>query len=181
LAWPANAFHHPAQVESNSSNRLPKSNPKTSHPQILVCHTACMTESATPDTLFSKIVRREIPAHIVAEDDLTLAFLDIFPASLGHTLIVSKNPFPDLFSADPNDLAAVARMSKHVADLIMAAFAPAGLNVLQNNRAVAGQEVFHYHIHLIPRYENDEIKFRVPRAPEMDLALVAAQLRGEAS
>jgi histidine triad (HIT) family protein len=164
-----------------------------------------MSDPTAPDTLFSKIVRREIPAHIVAEDDLTLAFLDIFPASRGHTLIVPKNPFPDLFSADLDDLAAVARMSKHVADLIMAAFAPAGLNVLQNNRAAAGQIVFHYHVHLIPRYENDGIGFRVPRlgattapleptaapdgpgspdgpaprAPEMDLAAVAALLRGE--
>lgn len=106
-------------------------------------------------SIFSKIVSGEIPCHKVYEDDLTFAFLDINPASRGHTLVICKQEFPDLFSIPPATLAAVAVSSQKVAQAIREALKPDGLNVLQNNGPAAGQEVFHYHVHLIPRWQSD--------------------------
>ena len=103
------------------------------------------------DCIFCKIVRKEAPAHVVCEDARTLAFMDIFPVSDGHTLIIPKAHCDDLFDADPADLRAVMDRSREIAHAIGQVLAPDGLGVFQLSGAAAGQTVFHYHMHLIPR------------------------------
>lgn len=103
------------------------------------------------ECIFCQIVRREAPAHVVCEDERTLVFLDIFPVADGHTLIIPKAHCDDLFAADAEDLRAVIDRSREVAHAISRALAPDGLGVYQLNGAAAGQTVFHYHMHLIPR------------------------------
>ena len=107
--------------------------------------------SALRDCVFCQIVAGLAPAHRVHEDDLTLSFLDIEPASRGHVLIVPKRHFADLFSADEAALARVAANCRRVALAQRRALAPDGIAVQQLNGAAAGQSVFHYHVHLIPR------------------------------
>ncbi|WP_110518665.1 HIT family protein [Herpetosiphon llansteffanensis] len=109
------------------------------------------------DDIFSKIVRGELPCHKIAEDEQTLAFLDINPASQGHSLVIPKRFGTDIFDTAPEDVAAVARMVQTVARLLLQTLNPAGINVLQNSRPASGQEVFYYHVHVIPRWEGDGI------------------------
>lgn len=108
-------------------------------------------------SIFTRIVKGEIPAAKLYEDDLTLAFLDVNPASRGHSLVICKEEYADLFSIPPELLAAVARTTQIVGRGLMAALSPDGLNVVQNNGVAAGQAVFHYHVHLIPRWEGDRV------------------------
>ncbi|MBE0700213.1 MAG: HIT family protein [Acholeplasmataceae bacterium] len=113
-------------------------------------------------TIFSKIIAREIPAHIVYEDSLVLAFLDISQATKGHTLVVPKAEYSNLFEL-PQDLAAhVFIVVTKLAKAIKKAFNPEGMNILSNNGEVAGQTVFHFHIHLIPRYEKTDVRLGLP-------------------
>jgi histidine triad (HIT) family protein len=109
-------------------------------------------------TIFSKIIAREIPAHIVYEDEFVIAFLDIVQATKGHTLVVPKAEYSDIFDVPEDVLLRVMRVAQKVSKAISVAFQPEGMNILSNNGAVAGQTVFHFHLHLIPRYQRDEIK-----------------------
>ncbi len=106
-------------------------------------------------SIFTRIVRGEIPAAKLYEDDLTLAFLDVNPGSRGHSLVICKAELPDLLSLSPELVTAVALTTQKVARAIMVALQPDGLNIVQNNGAAAGQTVFHYHVHLIPRWAGD--------------------------
>ncbi|MBU1092890.1 MAG: HIT family protein [Firmicutes bacterium] len=110
-------------------------------------------------SIFTKIIAKEIPAHFVYEDDLVVAFLDISQATKGHTLVVPKAFYKDIFSV-PEDLAAhVMRVAVRISNALKVAFEPEGINILSNNGEASGQSVFHFHLHLIPRYEKDEAKF----------------------
>ncbi|MDO9629141.1 MAG: HIT family protein [Acholeplasmataceae bacterium] len=112
-------------------------------------------------TIFSKIIAREIPAHFVYEDDLVVAFLDISQATKGHTLVVTKALYPTIFDV-PEDVAAhLFAVSVKLAKAIQKAFHVEGLNILSNNGEVAGQTVFHFHLHLIPRYVKEELSFQL--------------------
>lgn len=106
-------------------------------------------------SIFSRIVKGEIPAAKVYEDDLTLAFMDINPASRGHTLVICKEEYADLLSIPPDLAAAVTQTTQKVARAIMESLNPDGFNVMQNNGSAAGQVVFHYHVHIVPRWEGD--------------------------
>ncbi len=110
------------------------------------------------DTIFMKIIRREIPAEIVYEDDDTLAFLDIRPTNPGHTLVIPKKPFQNIFDIDDETLAAVMRAVRKIAPAVRDAVGAEGLNITMNNEAAAGQVVFHYHVHVIPRFGNDTFR-----------------------
>ena len=130
-------------------------------------------------TIFSKIVSGEIPSHKVYEDEQTLAFMDINPASRGHTLVICKEEYADLWSMPPETLAAVGATMQRVALAIRAALQPDGLNIIQSNGSAAGQEVFHYHVHLIPRWEGDKaVRLWRPQPSEQDeLRATAEQIR----
>jgi histidine triad (HIT) family protein len=130
-------------------------------------------------SIFSKIVSGEIPSFKVYEDEQALAFMDISPASRGHTLVISRAEYPDLFSIPPDTLAAVARAVQRVAQGLQAVLQPDGMNILQNNGAAAGQSVFHYHVHLIPRWEGDNALplWRPHEADMAELRALAEQVR----
>jgi histidine triad (HIT) family protein len=103
------------------------------------------------DCVFCQIVCGEMPSFRVHEDESTLTFLDLFPVTEGHTLVVTKQHFPNVFEASEPALTAVAATSLKVARAIRKALEPDGLAVAQLNGEAAGQTVFHYHMHLIPR------------------------------
>ena len=103
--------------------------------------------------IFGKILRGEIPAHKVYEDDTALVMMDIFPQSRGHTLVVPKMPSRNLLDADPEVLSAVIPIVQRVAQALKRATGADGIRLAQFNEAAAGQTVFHLHFHLIPAYD----------------------------
>lgn len=110
-------------------------------------------------SIFSKIINKEIPAHFVYEDDLVVAFLDIVQASKGHTLVVPKEEYKDIFEM-PEELAShLFKVAVRLSKAIQKAFDAPGLNILSNNGETASQTVFHFHIHLLPRYQKEELTF----------------------
>ncbi len=109
------------------------------------------------DTIFSKIIAREIPANIVYEDDLVLAFLDITPVNHGHTLVIPKKPFVDIFDGDTETLAQMMRVAQKISLALKQCGLAEGVNLIMNNGEAAGQEVFHSHLHVVPRITGDEV------------------------
>lgn len=108
------------------------------------------------DCLFCKIIDGEIPAAKVYEDEHVLAFMDISQVTTGHTLVIPKAHAKDIYEL-PEDVAGeLFKRVPKLARAIKQTFKPAGINLLNNNEAPAGQSVFHLHIHLIPRYENED-------------------------
>lgn len=103
--------------------------------------------------IFCKIVRGEAPAIKVHDDELTLSFMDIRPASEGHTLIISKEHFENLLDIDASPLTAVTLNVQRLARVIQGVLEPDGIRVNQFNGAAAGQTVFHYHTHIVPIWE----------------------------
>ena len=134
------------------------------------------------DCIFCRIIAGEIPCYRVAENDDCLAFLDIEPAAKGHTLVIPKQHSQDLLDTSPDTLALVAQMVQQVAHQIDVTLEPDGINMLQNNRPAAGQVVMHYHVHLIPRWNDDNVMqaWRPKLATQLDLNEIAAQLRAAA-
>ena len=106
------------------------------------------------DCVFCKIVTKEIPAIIVFEDEYSIAFMDINPATDGHTLVIPKAHFENLLDIEPAVLTAVTQSTQVVAQAVFRALAPQGMRVAQFNGAGAGQTVFHYHVHLRPVYHD---------------------------
>jgi len=106
--------------------------------------------------IFDKIIAREIPASIIYEDDQILAFLDINPINKGHALVIPKVHFRNLLDADEEVLAHMMVVAKKIALGIKAATNADGINLGMNNEHAAGQEVFHAHLHVIPRFDGDE-------------------------
>lgn len=106
--------------------------------------------------IFEKIIAKEIPASIIYEDEVVISFLDIKPINKGHALIVPKKKFVNIFDADPSVLGHMMHIAQKVAIALRETTNAEGVNILMNNEAVAGQDVFHAHIHVIPRFESDE-------------------------
>ena len=104
------------------------------------------------DTIFTRILRGEIPCHQVYEDDRVLAFLDIGPLSRGHTLVIPKEPAQTLDKLSDESAAALGRVLPRLCRAVMRATGAAAYNVLQNNGAEAHQAVMHVHFHVIPRF-----------------------------
>jgi histidine triad (HIT) family protein len=104
-----------------------------------------------PNNIFAKILRGEIPAFKVYEDDKALAFLDIMPRAPGHTLILPKASARNILDVPPDDLAHVAKVAQKIAQAAMQAFDADGITVQQFNEGAGGQVVFHLHVHVIPR------------------------------
>lgn len=106
-------------------------------------------------TIFEKIIRREIPATIVFEDEDILAFLDIGPIIKGHTLVIPKTCYDPITETPDEVVAKLMQVAKRIATVQMSELGADGVNIMQNNGAAAGQEVPHIHIHVIPRFEGD--------------------------
>ena len=111
-----------------------------------------------PDCLFCKIVAGEIPSTRVAEDERAVAFMDINPATRGHLLVIPRRHSRDLEEIEPEDLAAVALTAQRMARRVFERLDADGVNLLNSCRAAAWQTVFHFHIHVIPRYEDDPLE-----------------------
>ena len=105
------------------------------------------------ETIFSKILRGEIPCHRVYEDDAVLAFLDVSPLAPGHTLVIPKEAVATLDKLSDEASAAIGRVLPKIARAVLAATGASAFNVLQNNGAAAHQAVLHVHFHIIPRFE----------------------------
>ena len=110
------------------------------------------------DCMFCKIIKGEIPSHKVYEDKDTVAILDIRPINAGHTLVVPKKHSTDLLDIDDEDLKKAIVVVKRVAKAIKEAVNAQGINLGMNNGKAAGQLVFHPHLHVMPRFENDGYK-----------------------
>src|SRR5438045_17171 len=106
-----------------------------------------------PQNPFAKILRGEFPSYKVYEDDHTLAFLDIMPRSVGHTLVIPKAPARNILDISPEDFAHVAGVTQNVARAAMTAFDADGITIQQFSEPAGGQVVFHLHVHVMPRHE----------------------------
>ncbi|ACB82933.1 MULTISPECIES: HIT family protein [Methylorubrum] len=111
-----------------------------------------------PDNIFGKILRGEIPAHKVYEDEHSLAFMDVMPQGEGHTLVIPKAPSRGLLDAEPQTLAALIATVQRVGRAVKAAFDADGLTLFQYNEPAGGQTVFHLHFHLVPRHDGVPLK-----------------------
>jgi histidine triad (HIT) family protein len=132
-----------------------------------------------PDCLFCKIVAGDLPAQVVAEDERTVAFMDINPATRGHLLVVPREHSRDLLEVAPEDLAATALAAQRLAKRVSQRLGADGVNLLNSCGQAAWQTVFHFHIHVIPRYRGDPL--RLPWVPgpgdAEEIAAAAAALR----
>jgi histidine triad (HIT) family protein len=134
-----------------------------------------------PDCIFCKIVAGELPATIVGEDERTISFMDISPATRGHALVVPREHSADLLEVDPEDLAAVSLAAQHLAGQLTQRLGADGVNLLNACGAVAFQTVFHFHVHVIPRYEGDGLRLPWTPAPgdDQEIAAAAQELSGQ--
>ena len=119
---------------------------------------------ADPDCLFCKIVAGELPATVVDSDDRTISFMDINPATKGHALVIPRDHARDLLALSQEDLDACMRASQRAAQRAMDRLDADGVNLLNSCGPAAWQTVFHFHVHVIPRYDNDPL--RLPWSPE---------------
>ena len=133
------------------------------------------------DCVFCGIVAGELPAQIVDSDEHTVAFMDINPATRGHALIVPRTHAADLLEISDEDLERTMVAARRLAARIDEVLKPDGFNVLNACRPAAWQTVFHYHLHVIPRYDSDPLKLPwIPRGADSEqIAAVAAELRGD--
>jgi histidine triad (HIT) family protein len=131
------------------------------------------------DCVFCKIMAKQIPASVVHEDEHTLAFMDLGQVNPGHVLVAVKAHAENVYALDDIQAAAVFRSVARVARAIRSTFSPEGLSVYQANGKPAGQTVFHFHIHLVPRHENDgmNLTWPVKNPAREQLEEYAAKLR----
>jgi histidine triad (HIT) family protein len=129
--------------------------------------------------VFCRIVAGELPAARVYEDEATVAFMDIGQVNPGHVLVALKAHAENLYALDDAQAAAVLRAAARVARAVRDAFQPQGLSVYQANGKAAGQTVFHYHMHLVPRDEGDgmALSWPVKNPPRETLEEYAAKIR----
>ena len=135
--------------------------------------------SRDPDCLFCKIVAGELPSQRIDEDERTVAFMDINPATRGHALVVPRNHSANVLEIDPEDLAATIVGAQRLAKRISERLAPDGINLINSCGRAAWQTVFHLHVHVIPRYADDPLRLPWipgPGAPD-EIAAVAELLR----
>ena len=133
------------------------------------------------DCVFCRIVTRQIPATLVYEDADTLAFMDIGQVNPGHVLVAAKAHAENVYALEDAQAAAVFRSVARLARAIRGAFSPEGLSIYQANGKAAGQTVFHFHMHLVPRYENDGMNLTWPlkNPPREKLEENAARIRAK--
>ena len=135
------------------------------------------------DCIFCRIAVGELPAEVIATSERAIAFLDISPATRGHALVIPRAHATDVGDIGEEDLAACAALAAHVARLAREDLGAAGVNLLNSSGSAAWQTVFHFHLHVIPRYPGDPL--RLPWAPApgdpAEIAAAAASYRSAAS
>lgn len=113
-------------------------------------------ENSKEKTLFEKIIDSEIPSDKLYEDEYTYAFLDISPNVKGHCLVIPKKPFKNIYEIEQQEGAYLLQAIRKVSSIMKEILNADGINILMNNDAPAGQEVFHAHFHILPRFEGDK-------------------------
>ena len=133
------------------------------------------------DCIFCKVANGEIPASTVYEDENFRVILDLGPASKGHALILPKEHYPDLCHLDEETAAKVLPLAGKIGSAMKKTLGCAGFNVVQNNGEAAGQTVFHFHVHIIPRYENGPamVTWEPGKAESEDLEKISSILKAE--
>ena len=132
----------------------------------------------SPKCIFCKIARGELPAVKVYEDEHTLTFMDIQPASPGHALVIPKTHAPNLLEITEPELFVVAATTQRIARAVQKALAPDGIRIVQTNGAAAGQSVFHYHVHIIPMQAGQRVSAHGrERANPEELKTLAVRIR----
>ena len=133
------------------------------------------------DCIFCKIVAGELPAAVVGSDERVLAFLDINPATRGHTLVIPRAHVEDIHGIDSEDLAAATALAQRIAGRVRERLGADGVNLLHSSGSAAWQTVFHFHIHVIPRYLGDPLRLPWVPAPgdPSEIAAAAAALAAE--
>lgn len=129
--------------------------------------------------IFCKIIAKEIPAEILFENESAIAILDVNPIHYGHALVIPKNHHKDFLEVPEHELPGVMHAVHVVARAIVKSFDLRGFNFFSNNGTVAGQSVFHFHIHITPRYPDDNIRFvlQLKRYEGDEMKDVAAKIR----
>ncbi len=135
--------------------------------------------STDPNCLFCKIIAGQIPSSSVYEDEKVYAFMNLQQKNPGHTLVVPKEHHRNIYDIPEEVAAYLASVSVRLAKAIKAAFNPDGMNSLQNSEPAAMQSIFHYHLHLIPRYEGDDLFaiWKSPASSPEELAANAARIK----
>jgi histidine triad (HIT) family protein len=132
-----------------------------------------------PDCIFCKVIAGEIPGQIVDSDDRTITVMDINPATRGHVVVIPREHSKDLLSVSDEDLVSTMHAVRRIVERMRETLAPAGFNVLNNMGRAAWQSIFHFHVHVIPRYEDDPLQLPwLPQPADPDeLEAVASELR----
>jgi len=132
------------------------------------------------DCVFCSIVAGEIPAHVVHDDERTIAFMDIGQVNPGHVIVAVKPHRETFVDLDADEAAAAFRTAHRIARAVEAAFRPEGLTLLQANRPAGFQTVPHFHLHVLPRHPGDGVELTWPakHPPADELAALAARIRG---
>ncbi len=121
------------------------------------------------DCIFCKIIDRKIPSKIIFENNLNLAFLDIFPISRGHTIVIPKNHYTNLEDIPDDRLFELFKSVKQIATMVHKKLKIDGYNILQNNYKAAGQDINHFHVHIIPRnLDDNRFIVKIPRSQATD-------------
>jgi histidine triad (HIT) family protein len=129
-----------------------------------------------PDCIFCKIVAGELPGTIVDEDERTISFMDINPATRGHALVIPRRHARDLLEIEPDELQAVAVAARRLAKRVHDRLGADGINLINSCGSLAWQTVFHFHVHVIPRYEGDPLRLPwVPGPGDPDEIAAAAE------
>ncbi|MEL6686245.1 MAG: HIT family protein [Pseudomonadota bacterium] len=133
------------------------------------------------DNVFAKIMRGEMPAAVITEEEHVIAIMDAFPQTRGHCLVIPKAPSRNLLEAAPKDLGRVFGLAQRVAQAVNDAFNPDGIIISQFNGAPAGQTVFHTHVHILPRYNMADMAEHASgqMANMGDLEALAAEIRAK--
>jgi histidine triad (HIT) family protein len=133
---------------------------------------------ADPDCLFCKIVSGELPATVVDSDEKTISFMDINPATKGHALVIPRDHASDLMAIDEGDLAACMAAAQRLAKRIKDRLGADGINLLNSCGPAAWQTVFHFHVHVVPRYADDPLELPWTPKPgdEDEIKAAAAEL-----
>lgn len=133
-----------------------------------------------PDCIFCKILDGELPSTVIDEDEHTVAIMDINPATRGHALVIPRRHSRDLLDIEPQDLSAVMSAAQRIAGRLKERLSADGVNLVNSCGALAWQTVFHFHVHVIPRYEHDGMRLPWTPAPgeAAQIAAAAQEIRG---
>jgi histidine triad (HIT) family protein len=134
-----------------------------------------MTIAYDPENIFARILRGEIPAHKVYENEHVLAFMDIMPRADGHTLVITKQPARNMLDITPDALSNLVSGVQMVAKAVISAMDADGLTIQQFNETAGGQVVFHIHFHVIPRFEGVPMKPHTGQMADPDILKVNAE------